>query len=85
MSDEGLTLAELLAKANEAAPLLDEKVADILRRNPDLAALPACAQGTQGISKHQLGRVVAIALVDFICSAFDRPQLGYVPPDARDR
>lgn len=71
---KAMTLIELLGKLEEATPFIDDKVEWILRNYPELAAPP-------GI---QLGRLVGIALMDFLCGAFDRPDLGYLPPNARD-
>ncbi len=77
-----MTLEELIDKTGEAAHFLDDKAADILSRNPDLVKTHVNAKG-ETVGGYQLGRIIAIGIMDFLCWAFDRPELGYLPPNER--
>jgi hypothetical protein len=79
MTDDAKTLPELVDKVGEIVPLLDDKVEDMLRRYPDLVMTQTNERGEQTIRGYNLGRIVAIALLDFLCWAYDRPHLGYMP------
>lgn len=82
---EAKTLIDLIAKFEESLPLLEDKVQDVLRRHPYLFTLQTDAKGNQAVSDYQLGRIVAICILDFLCWAYDRPEKGYIPPSGRDR
>lgn len=79
------TLAELVAKFEEATPSFDDKVEDLLRRYPKLLAFQTDAQGRETVGNYQQARIVAICILNFLCWAYDRPDLGYVPPSTRDK
>ena len=83
--NDAKTLIELIAKVDEAIPLLENKVEDVLRRYPDLFTFETDAEGKQTVGSYQLGRIVAICILDFLCWAYDRPEKGYIPPSGRDR
>ena len=75
-----LTMEELLMKFHELTPFLDDKVEDMLRRQPDLLRINIRA----GDADVQAGRLVGAAILDFIAWAYGRPELGYVPPSEGD-
>jgi hypothetical protein len=75
---ECLTLVEVLAKVEEAAPYIDDKVEWILRTYPDLTEVTPTGR------RLQLGKVVGIALLDFLAWAYGHPDLGYRPSSSRD-
>jgi hypothetical protein len=83
--NDAKTLVELITKVQEAIPLLEDKVEDLLRRHPDLFTFETDVEGKQTVGNYQLGRIVAICILDFLCWAYDRPDLGYIPPSAQDR
>ena len=58
--DECKTLKELIDKLGDASPLLDDKVAEILRQHQDLM--------TGSPPSYQLGRLAAIAILDTFAS-----------------
>ena len=57
------------------APLMDEKIERLLEERPE---------PTEPDGSYMLRRFTMIALKDFIGFAFDRPDLGYRPPDIGD-
>jgi len=73
------TLRDLIEKLTEVTPLLDQKVADVLSRAPDLTTSESRPDGTAAVTSYRLGRIVAISILDFLCWAYDRPELGYTP------
>ena len=77
------TLEELIQIFGDTVPLLDDKVAKILEDHPDLFVQTAGAGKPPPVKDMMLGRIVAIAILDFLCYAFDRPDLGYLPPGLR--
>ena len=67
------TLEELLSIYQSTIPHLQEIVNNILINNPDLTRHDM----GKGIGIN-LDKLVAIAIMDFLCYAFDKPNLGYV-------
>ena len=74
MTEETKTLKQLLLILKEVTPELDNIAARILKDHPELVA----HNSSKGVGI-LLGRVIGIATMDFLCYAFDKPELGYHP------
>jgi hypothetical protein len=73
MPKETKTLEELLLTLESITPQLDDFADKIMHKYPELLS----QDGSKGIGI-MLGRFLGIALMDFLCFAFERPNLGYI-------
>ncbi|MBI4331169.1 MAG: hypothetical protein HY673_07810 [Chloroflexi bacterium] len=73
MTEEAKTLEELLFIHQATIPKLSEVVKNILLANPELTKNEI--GGGVGIN---LDKFIAIAIMDFLCFAFNKSHLGYV-------
>ena len=69
MPEEAKTLEELIRIFQTHLPNLQKVVDNIIVNNPDITP----PGGGVNIDK-----IVAIAVMDFLCTAFDKPHLGYI-------
>ncbi|MFC2071308.1 hypothetical protein ACFLUU_01115 [Chloroflexota bacterium] len=73
MPEEAKTLEELILIHQSTFPKLSEVVNSILLNNPDLTK----TETGIGIGIN-LDKFLAIGIMDFLCFAFDKPDLGYI-------
>jgi hypothetical protein len=78
-------LAEMIAAIGEQAQGLDDEVAKVLKDHPDLWAFDTDARGRSTVANYKLGRIVAICIMNFVCRAYGRPDLGYQRQIPRER
>jgi hypothetical protein len=69
MPTEAKTLEELLIAFQEVIPELHKAVENVIIQNPDVTT----PSGDINIDK-----IVAIAVMDFLCVMFGKPHLGYM-------
>ena len=69
MAEESKTLEELLTIFESIMPELPKAVDNIIVNNPDVTP----PEGGVNIDK-----IIAIAVMDFLCIAFNKPNLGYI-------
>jgi hypothetical protein len=72
---------ELLAKVVEMTPHLEQKIADLLIHRPDLWRYEVDEHGMERVASYQLGKIVAIVMVDWLCWAYDMPEKGFMHED----
>lgn len=82
MPQQAKTHEELIEAFRTILPNLDAKVASILASYPDLTESYFEQGRPQLIRQAKFGRVVAIAILDFLAYAFDRPEGKYIPPSS---
>ncbi len=73
MEQEAKTLTELLAILDTVIPRMDDIAARIVKEHPELLT----HNSSKGVGI-MLGRVIAIANMDFLFYAFGKPELGYI-------
>lgn len=83
-SSDRRTLLELIEKFVAETPKIDDEVADMLKKYPEIIG-PGTRDPFQKRyrTNFKLGRLVAIFTLNFLCRAYDRPDLGYVPAGPR--
>jgi hypothetical protein len=69
VAEEAKTLEELITIFQSCIPELDKVVDNIIVNNPDITTLDG------GIN---IDKIVAIAVLDFLCAAFGKPHPGYI-------
>jgi hypothetical protein len=78
------TLLELIETLNKETPSFDAQVAELLQNYPELVG-PDSMDPIQKRyrTNFRLGRLVAIFTMNFLCRAYDRPDLGYKPTGSK--
>lgn len=74
MATEPKTLEDLILALGKEAPRMDDAAERIILANPELVVA-----GPDGRPVYLMGRFAAIAIMDFLCRAYGRPDLGYRP------
>ena len=80
MPDDAKTLEELLTIVGDVGPHLAEVVDNIIIQYPDLVA----TDQRPGAVSYDLPKLLHIHLIDFLCAAFGRTDLGYVRAEPRE-
>jgi len=84
MADDAKTLEELIKILEAILPDMDDVVQTINDDHPEVTELIAVEGTNQLTPSYMLGRIVGIGVMDFLCAAFGRTDLGYTSADERD-
>jgi hypothetical protein len=81
---ETKTLLELIEQLTAESPGIDDEIAELLRKYPDMVG-PDVKDPLQKRYRTNflLGRIAAAFTLNFLCRAYGRPDLGYKPSGVR--